>query len=89
MRVVTSGKIQAHFGEIAEIAKFGEPVTITQYGRPTLLLIRYQDGMDALRQMEQKQLTSWLDGREKTAPAAALNLSEDELNALINEEIAK
>ena len=27
----------------------GEPVTVTQYGRPTLLIMRYQDGMEALR----------------------------------------
>lgn len=87
MQIVTSGKVQSNFGAIAEIAKFGEPVTITQYGRPTLLLIRYQDGMDALRELAAKNMTSWQDGRAQTAPDAARHISEEALNAIINKEI--
>lgn len=89
MQVVTSGKMQASFGEVAEVAKYGEPVTITQYGRPTLLLIRYQDGMEALRELAKKNLLAWMDGREKNAPQSAFDISEEELNNLINDEISK
>jgi antitoxin (DNA-binding transcriptional repressor) of toxin-antitoxin stability system len=89
MQVVTSGKVQASFGEVAEVAKFGEPVTITQYGRPTLLLIRYQDGMDALRELAKKNMLVWMDVRQKNAPQAAFDLSEEELNNLVNDEISK
>jgi antitoxin (DNA-binding transcriptional repressor) of toxin-antitoxin stability system len=89
MQIVTSGKVQSNFGAIAEIAKFGEPVTITQYGRPTLLLIRYQDGIDALRELAAKNMTAWLEGRTQTAPNVALDIAEDDLNAIIHAEIAK
>lgn len=89
MQVVTSGKVQSNFGQVAEIAKFGEPVTITQYGRPTLLLMRYQDGMSVLEHLAKQKMVSWLDGRKNTASAEVTAISEDELNALINEEIKK
>lgn len=89
MQVVTSGKIQSNFGQVAEIAKYGEPVTITQYGRPTLLLIRYQDGMSVLQELAKQKMASWLDGRKETAPVDVAGISEDELNTIINEEIQK
>ena len=89
MQIVTSGKVQSNFGEVAEIAKFGEPVTITQYGRPTLLLMRYQDGVTVLQELAKQRMVSWLDGRKNTAPTCANTISEKELNAIINEEVKK
>ena len=86
MQTVTSGKVQASFGEVADIAKGGEPVTITQYGRPTLLIMRYQDGMEALRAASAVRMGRWLEEREKDAPQAAREVSLEALNALIDEE---
>jgi antitoxin (DNA-binding transcriptional repressor) of toxin-antitoxin stability system len=63
MQTVTSGKVQASFGEVADIAKGGEPVTITQYGRPTLILMRYQDGIEAVRAAAGARLLNWMDAR--------------------------
>ena len=85
MQTVTSGKVQASFGEIADIAKGGELVTITQYGRPTLLLMRYQDGIEAIRTAAGKNAVSWLDSRAKNLPKSAQEVTQEELNLLIDE----
>lgn len=85
MQIVTSGKVQASFGEIADIAKSGEVVTITQYGRPTLLLMRYQDGIEAIRAAAGKNAVAWLDERAKNLPKAAQEVTQAELDALIDE----
>lgn len=85
MKTVTSGQIQAKFGEIAELAKFREPVTITQYGRPSLLLMSYNDGMKALKLLAQQKTIDWMDGRELSAPIEAKNANLDEINQLVNE----
>ena len=89
MQTVTSGKIQSNFGEVAEIAKFGDPVTITQYGRPTLILMRYQDGVTVLQELAKQKMVSWLEGRKNTAPISAITVSEEELNSIIDNEIKK
>ena len=89
MQTVTSKKIQSNFREVAEIAKSGEPVTITQYGRPTLLLMRYQDGVSVLQELAKQKMVAWMDCRKSTAPISAMTVSDDELNDLINEEIKK
>lgn len=86
MQVVTSQYIQTKFGRVAEMAKYREPITITQYGRPTLMLMSYDDGMEAIKLLANKRASDWLDGREKTAPQAAYDLSLDELNIMIDEE---
>ena len=84
MQTVTSGKVQASFGEIADLAKMGEPVTITHHGRPSLLLIRYKDGMDALHAAAALRMGGWLERRAATAPAAAHDISLEDLNNLID-----
>lgn len=86
VQTVTSGKAQSNFGQIAEIVKFGEPVTITQYGRPTMMLIRYQDGVEALRELAKRRLINWMEKRSEELPASAASLTEEELNAIIHEE---
>jgi antitoxin (DNA-binding transcriptional repressor) of toxin-antitoxin stability system len=85
MQTVTSGKVQASFGEVADIAKGGEPVTITQYGRPTLILMRYQDGIEAVRAAAGARLSNWMDARALDAPAVARTATVKEIDAIINE----
>ena len=87
MQTMTSGKVQTSFGEVADVVKGGEPVTITQYGRPTMLLVRYQDGMEMMREMAGKRLIDLLDERAKDAPIEARAISDETLRVLIDEEI--
>ncbi len=55
----------------------------TQYGRPTMLLVRYEDGMEMMREMAGKRLINLLDERAKDAPAQAREISEEELNEVV------
>lgn len=86
MQTFTSGKVQASFGEVADIVKGGEAVAVTQYGRPTLIIMRYQDGIDVLRKSSAERLSQWLDGRANTAPKSARNVSLKALNTMIDDE---
>jgi antitoxin (DNA-binding transcriptional repressor) of toxin-antitoxin stability system len=87
MQTMTFGKVQTSFGEVADVVKGGEPVTITQYGRPTMLLVRYKDGIEMMREMAGKRLIDLLDERAKDAPTEARAISDEALRVLIDEEI--
>jgi antitoxin (DNA-binding transcriptional repressor) of toxin-antitoxin stability system len=87
MQTISSGKVQASFGEVADVAKGGAPVTITQYGRPTMLLVQYLDGVEMMREMAGKRLIELLDERAKDAPYEARAISDEELQMLIDQEI--
>ncbi len=84
MQTISSGKVQTSFGEVADIVKGGEPVTITQYGRPTMLLMRYQDGIELLRGTAGRQLLALFDERAKNLPQAAKTATLNEVNHLID-----
>ena len=49
MKTLASRAVQNNFGGIADIVKSGEPVTVTQHGRPTLMILPYAQGQEALR----------------------------------------
>ncbi len=85
MQTLTSAKVQASFGEVADIAKGGEPVAITQYGRPTLLLFSYKEGEELLRLRSTLKLSRYLEGRAKTMPKDVPELTMDEINTLVHE----
>ncbi|MDH2926068.1 type II toxin-antitoxin system Phd/YefM family antitoxin [Lonepinella koalarum] len=85
MQVIISKEIQSRFGEIAEMVKGREPVTITQYGRPTMLLMRYDDGINVLKLQAKEKMLSLLQERNgQTQPSP---LSEEEMYQFVNEEI--
>ena len=87
MQTMTSGKVQTSFGEVADVVKGGEPVTITQYGRPTMLLMRYQDGIEMMRESAAKRLIALMDERASNAPNAARLLSDEEISNIVDDEI--
>lgn len=96
MHIVSSQKVQAKFGEIADIVKRREPVVITQYGRPTMMLVAYDDGMEAMRQYHANQLVAFLHERAKNAQpmsdeemAEISRMIEEEREAVYQENLKK
>ncbi len=85
MQTLTSAKVQANFGAAADIAKSGQVVTITQYGRPALMLFSYKEGEELLRLRAAAELSQYFEGRAKTPPDGAPELSMDEINNLVHE----
>ncbi len=85
MQTLTSAKVQASFGEVADIAKSGEPVAITQYGRPTLILFSYKEGEELLRLRAATDFKSYFEARSRVMPNAEPELSMDDINELVHE----
>lgn len=85
MQTLTSAKVQASFGEVADIAKSGEPVAITQYGRPTLLLFSYKEGEELLRLRAATDFDRYFEARAKTMPKDQPELGMDDINHLVHE----
>jgi prevent-host-death family protein len=86
MKTLASRVVQNNFGGIADIVKSGEPVTVTQHGRPTLMILPYAQGQEALRLLAAQRMGAFLDGLpgefvDPTAPA----LSPKEINSLVHE----
>lgn len=96
MHIVSSQKVQAKFGEIADIVKRREPVVITQYGRPTMMLVAYDDGMAMLEQNTREQALDFLSKRAKNAQpmsdeemAEISRMIEEEREAVYQENLKK
>jgi prevent-host-death family protein len=85
MQTLSSAKVQANFGQAMDIAKSGEPVTITQYGRPTLMLFSHKEGEELLRLRSTIRLNRYLEGRAKTMPKDAPELTMDDIDKLVHE----
>jgi prevent-host-death family protein len=86
MQTITSAKVQANFGAVADIVKRGEPVTITQHGRPTMMMLTYEEGAEFVRQRATQDLLRWFEDRRRDMPQAARDLTQEELDAMIEEE---
>ena len=85
VQTLTSAKVQASFGEVADIAKGGEPVAITQYGRPTLLLFSYKEGEELLRLRNLARVNGYFAERREHVPTDVPELSMDDINNLVHE----
>lgn len=86
MKTLASRTVQNNFGGIADIVKSGEPVTVTQHGRPTLMILPYAQGQEALRLLAAQRMSEFLDGlpRESVDPSAP-PLTQKDINALVHE----
>lgn len=84
MKTMSSVEAQNNFGNVATLVKEGEPVTITQYGKPTMLILPYAIGSDALRQYNARRMAQFMDALPPANPDAP-QLTDDELTALIHE----
>lgn len=58
MKTLASTEVQDHFWRVIDMVNNGEPVAITQQGKPTLLLLRYEEGMSAAYHADHKNLES-------------------------------
>jgi len=79
-----SVEVQNNFGSVAALVKAGEPITVTQYGAPTMLILPYDVGSDALRQYNARRMAQFMDALPPANPNAP-ELTNDELTQLIHE----
>jgi prevent-host-death family protein len=84
MKTISSVEAQNNFGNMVALIKEGEPVTVTQYGKPTMLILPYAIGSDALRQYNARRMAQFMDALPPSNPNAP-ELTDDELTKLIHE----
>lgn len=82
---ISSRDFQENFDLITDRVVSGEIFRVTHHDDKAVFLINAQN----LRECLSSRFVSWLDGRAKTAPDIALNISEDDLDTIINKELAK
>lgn len=86
MTTVTRQQAQTQFSEIAKMVTAENPVTITQQGQPELMLMRYENALEALRIIAKQKLKHWLEERRNDLPQGVEHLSEAELFQIIEAE---
>ena len=85
---VTSVEAQNRFGQLLDMAR-REPVSVTRHGRPAAFIVSPQDMEELLdvrvrRSRAVEALEGWSARASTVAPAAAAELSDDEVNRLVH-----
>ena len=84
MKTFASREVQNKFGTVANIVKAGEAVAVTQYGQPTMMILPYAMGEEALRTQSARRFVTFLDSFppvNSTAP----DLTLEQINQLVHE----
>ena len=82
MKTFASSDVQSRFGEVLDRAKRG-PVTVTQYGRPVVVMMGYDEAIEAMRLLAGQKLVTFLRTLPLNAEAEALD--EEDINRLVDE----
>ena len=83
MQTFSSRELQTRFGAVLDVAK-REPVTGTQYGRPSVMIVPFEIGQEAVRLHSASRLADFLAAMPP-AKAGAPQLSEADINRIIHE----
>lgn len=84
MKTISAGKVKNNFGSVSNIVKSGEPVTITQYGTPTMMILPFNIGEEALRIYKAISMCDFMKNMSPLKEGAP-DLSLEEINEIINE----
>ena len=83
MKTLPSKEVQNRFGQVANMVLRGEDVVVTQYGEPTLMIVPYDVGAEAMRLYKAEQMKNFMQSMETSE--AAENLSADDINKMVHE----
>ena len=83
VRTLPSREVQNKFGEVSNMVLRGEEVVVTQYNRPTLMILPYEVGKEAMRLYKAEQMIQFMKNMKTNAEAEALTM--EDINALVHE----
>ena len=83
MKTLPSKEVQNRFGQVTNMVLRGEDVVVTQYGEPTLMIVPYEVGTEAMRLYKAEQMKSFMQSMETSK--AAEDLSFDDINRMVHE----
>lgn len=83
MKTLPSKEVQNRFGHVTNMVLRGEDVVVTQYGEPTLMIVPYDVGTEAMRLYKAEQMKNFMQSMETNK--AAEDLSFDDINRMVHE----
>lgn len=85
MKTLSSGEAQKNFGALVDFATSGESVRVTRYGRPGVLVLPDNEvSNEIVRKLAGRRLISKLKLRSTSPDATAAQLTQDDVNRLID-----
>jgi len=84
MLTMPSVGVQNRFGSVARLVSRGEAVTVTQYGEPTMMILPFSLGEEALRAYNAQKMIRFMDNMQPIKEGAP-DLSLQDINTLVNE----
>lgn len=83
MKTLPSREVQNNFGQVANMVIGGEEIVVTQYNRPTLMIVPYEIGKEAMRLYRAEQMVKFMQGMETNKEAEELTM--EDINRLVHE----
>jgi antitoxin (DNA-binding transcriptional repressor) of toxin-antitoxin stability system len=83
MKTLPSREVQNNFGQVANMVIGGEEIVVTQYNRPTLMIIPYEIGKEAMRLYRAEQMVRFMKNMETNKEAEELTM--EDINRLVHE----
>lgn len=83
MKTLPSKEVQNKFGQVTNMVLRGEDVVVTQYGEPTLMIVPYDVGTEAMRLYRAEQMTRFMQSIE--TKKSADDLSFEDINRMVHE----
>jgi len=83
MKTLPAREVQNKFGEVTNMVLRGEEIVVTQYKRPTLMILPYEIGKEAMRLYRAEQMIQFMKSMKTNE--AAEELTMEEINRLVHE----
>ncbi|SJM94047.1 putative Prevent-host-death family protein [Crenothrix polyspora] len=82
-RPLASREVQNNFGQVTNTVLRGEGVVVTQYNKPTLMILLYEVGLEAMRLYRAEQMIHFMKSITTNDEAESLTL--EDINRLVHE----
>lgn len=83
MKTLPAREVQNNFGQVTNTVLRGEEVVVTQYNKPTLMILSYEIGLEAMRLYKAEQMIRFMRSMKTNQPAEELTM--EEINRLVHE----
>ncbi len=83
MKTLPSRVVQNSFGEVSNMVLRGEEVVVTQYNKPTLMIVQYEIGKEAMKLYRAEQMIQFMKSMKTSQEAESLTM--EDINRLVHE----
>lgn len=83
MKTLPAREVQNNFGQVTHTVLRGEEVVVTQYNKPTLMILPYEVGLEAMRLYRADRMIQFM--KNMTTNDEAEKLTMEDINRLVHE----